>query len=124
MSGSDRQILTGTVIRGLHNGSLFGFPTANIRLSGGVMPAAGVYAARLLVDGQSHNGMLYAGTRPTLKMTQPTVEIHLFDFNGDIYGKCVRFEIVRKIRDEQTFPSVGALIEQLHHDKQEILALL
>ena len=124
MSENAKQILTGTVIHGMHNGSKFGFPTANIHLQDGQMPETGVYAVRLQIDGQSYKGMLYAGTRPTLKMIEHTIEIHIFNFNQDIYGKNIRFEIVKKIRDEQTFPTINALIEQLHHDKQEILNLL
>lgn len=114
----------GTVIHGLHNGEGFGFPTANIQLDTPEDIALGVYAVTLQVDQQSLKGMMYVGTRPTLNLSELSLEIHLFDFKGDLYGKSVSFIIVDKIRDEERFNSTDELIQQLYLDKQAAIQLL
>lgn len=114
----------GTVIHGLHNGESFGFPTANIQLDTPQDIDLGVYAVTLQVDQQHLNGMMYVGTRPTLNLTELSLEIHLFDFDGDIYGKSVSFTIIDKIRDEVRFNSTDELIQQLHLDKQAAIQRL
>lgn len=114
----------GTVIHGLHNGESFGFPTANIQLENPEDVELGVYAVTLLVDQLSLKGMMYVGTRPTLNLSELSLEIHLFDFKGDLYGKSVSFIIVDKIRDEERFNSTDELIQQLYLDKQAAIQLL
>lgn len=114
----------GTVIHGLHNGEGFGFPTANIQLDTSQDIDLGVYAVTLQVDQQHLNGMMYVGTRPTLNLSELSLEIHLFDFKGDLYGKSVSFIIVDKIRDEERFNSTDELIQQLYLDKQAAIQLL
>lgn len=114
----------GTVIHGLHNGESFGFPTANIQLENPEDIELGVYAVTLLVDQLSLKGMMYVGTRPTLNLSELSLEIHLFDFKGDLYGKSVSFIIVDKIRDEERFNSTDELIQQLYLDKQAAIQLL
>lgn len=114
----------GTVIHGLHNGEGFGFPTANIQLDTPQDIDLGVYAVTLQVDQQHLNGMMYVGTRPTLNLSELSLEIHLFDFKGDLYGKSVSFIIVDKIRDEERFNSTDELIQQLYLDKQAAIQLL
>lgn len=114
----------GTVIHGLHNGESFGFPTANIQLENPEDIELGVYAVTLLVDQLSLKGMMYVGTRPTLNLSELSLEIHLFDFKGDLYGKSVSFIIVDKIRDEERFKSTDELIQQLYLDKQAAIQLL
>lgn len=114
----------GTVIHGLHNGEGFGFPTANIQLENPEDIELGVYAVTLLVDQLSLKGMMYVGTRPTLNLSELSLEIHLFDFKGDLYGKSVSFIIVDKIRDEERFNSTDELIQQLYLDKQAAIQLL
>ena len=110
---------SGTVTHGLRNGRTFGYPTANVT---GVTPplaiGTGVYAAKVRVGGCEHGAMLYAGTRPTLGLEEPTVEIFLFDFDGDLYGQTLQFALLGKIRDEQQFPSVEDLIAQLRQDEK------
>lgn len=112
---------SGTVAHGLQNGRTFGYPTANLT---GVTPslalAPGVYAAKVRACGSVYDAMLYAGTRPTLGLSESTLEIHLFDFAGDLYGTSLEFALFGKIRDERSFPSVEALVEQIHRDEAEI----
>jgi len=114
----------GKVIRGLGNGRKFGFPTANIQLSEKSDIAKGVYAVGVYVDGKRHEGMLYVGTRPTLSLSELTYEIHLLDFQGDLYDKDLFFVIEKQVREEQHFANVEALIEQLQHDREVVRKIL
>lgn len=126
MSGKDIDIFPycGTVIHGLHHGEDFGFPSANIQLAGDEVIATGVYAVQVNIAGIVHNGMLYVGTRPTLGLSQRTIEIHIFNFDRDIYGETVAFKIIHKVREEHKFSSVAELIKQLKHDKEQIKKML
>ena len=109
--------ISATVIHGLHNGSKFGFPTANLQLDMPLEIENGVYAAWVTVDEKRYKGMLYVGTRPSLGLTDKTYEVHLLHFSGNLYGKKFSFEVVQFIRPEQKFESVDALVEQLKKDK-------
>lgn len=124
LTSHDGQWLSGKVVQGLQNGRSFGFPTVNIVLDQPFsMEEYGVFATEVLLEGVQYKGMLYVGTRPTLKLTEQTVEIHLFDFSGDCYGKEIRFFVGKKIRSEKNFSSVEELINQLKKDKDEILQI-
>ena len=111
-------IIEGIVVHGKHLGRTIGFPTANVevRRQAGSGPD-GVYAAFLEVDGARHAGMVNIGHHPTLPEGDKTVEIHLLDFTGDLYGKHVVLETMGYIRPEQKFCSVEALRRQLEQDK-------
>ena len=112
---------SGTVSHGLQNGRAFGYPTANVTaVAPSLTVGTGVYAAKVRVGDCEHGAMLYVGTRPTLGLAEPTVEIYLFDFEGDLYDKTLQFALFGKVRDEQQFPSVEELIAQLRKDEQEI----
>lgn len=112
---------SGTVSHGLRNGRTFGYPTANVTaVTPPLAAGTGVYAAKVRVGGCEYGAMLYAGTRPTLGLEELTLEIYLFDFEGDLYDKTLQFALFGKIRDEQQFPSVAELIAQLHQDEAEI----
>lgn len=115
----DNLIYTGKVGFGLQNGTHWGFPTANIS---DVTPRFtlenGVYAVHVIINGKRWNAMMYIGTRPTLKLTKPTVEIHIFDFAQNIYNQSIQFHVLQKIRDEQTFNSIDSLIGQLKKDEE------
>lgn len=119
------QWIDGRVVTGLQNGRQWGFPTANVALD---RPDSalenGVYAVRVRLDGITLPAMMYVGTRPTLNLAEPTIEIHIFDFNDNIYGKEISFQVVEKVRDEQRFDSVDALIAQLHADAAAIREIL
>lgn len=119
------QWIEGKVITGLQNGRQWGFPTANVAVNQpGFAMESGVYAVRVRVVGETFPAMMYMGTRPTLALTEPTIEIHIFDFDLNIYGKEISFQVVEKVRDEQRFDSVEALIAQLHADAAAIREIL
>jgi len=114
----------GTVIHGLHNGHTFGFPTANVQLADNQTIESGVYAVWVNIADKTYKGMLYAGTRPTLNLTQVTIEINIFDFSQDIYNQNISFNIVKKVREEQHFSTTEDLIQQLRNDRQQIEKIL
>lgn len=105
--------LQGEVVLGDQRGRTLGFPTANLSLPRErLLPANGVYAVRA----DRGPGVMNIGTRPTVNGTVQRVEVHLFDFDGDIYGEQMRVELVERLRDEQRFPSLPALVEQIGLD--------
>lgn len=113
----------GVVVSGNHLGRKIGFPTANMQLYDPlkIIPARGVYAVLVEVQGNTYKGMCNIGLRPTVTDdNQDNIETHIFDFNDDIYGLDIKLEFVKKIRDEQKFPSVEDLIEQLERDRNLI----
>lgn len=116
---------TGIVRHGLANGRKFGYPTANI---GDIVPiwseGNGVFAAYVQANGEHNPAMLYAGTRPTLHLTEPTIEIHLLDFHQDLYGQTISFQIKEKIREERQFTSTEELIRQLQMDEAKVREIL
>ncbi len=116
--------LAGRVVPGYHNGTVFGFPTANIALEVPTVIEKGVYAVCVRARGLHYGGMMYVGTRPTLQLEAFTIEIHLFGFKGDLYGEDILFRIVGKIREEHQFESTEALIRQLSADKITALEML
>lgn len=122
-------LLHGRVVTGQKVGRTIGFPTANVEASDvhKLIPGYGVYAVRLLLNGEKLNGMLNIGTRPTFNQNADnrSIEVNIFDFEGDIYNKEITLVFVDKIRDEKRFPEVNDLIEQLKKDEvvaQKILA--
>lgn len=118
-------IYCGTIVQGLQLGRTFGYPTANVALdTPKSIPANGVYAVKVVLNKQIYNGMLYVGTRPTLKMSETTIEIHLFDFNEQVYNAHITFEIVEKIREERAFQSTEQLVNQIHQDYENIKKIL
>jgi riboflavin kinase/FMN adenylyltransferase len=111
----------GTVIRGRGKGKEFGFPTINIKLNNNELYIEnGVYAVVINIDNQLYKGMLYAGTRPTLGMQELSVEIHVFEFDKNIYHKQISFQMMHKMREEITFSNIHNLIEQLRKDKEVV----
>ena len=115
--------ITGSVAHGFQEGRRIGFPTANIvpESAEKLVPGNGVYATRVSVEGgEWMPAMLNIGTNPTFQRQQTTIEAHIIGFEGDIYGRKVRVEFGRKLRDEQRFESVEALHKQLEADKKEV----
>ena len=110
---------SGTVVHGKKLGRTIGFPTANLKIeeSYKLIPAIGVYAVKCLVENQTINGMLNIGTNPTVQGQGISIEVHLFDFDGDIYDQKITIELIKRIRDEQKFSSVENLKLQLEKDK-------
>ncbi len=116
MLGRPYSIL-GTVVRGDGRGRQLGFATANLDLHHEIRPPAGVYAVRARLPGGGRDGVVNIGIRPTFGPDGDlTVEAHLFDFDGDLYGKELELEVRTRIRDEMQFQSKEELIEQIRRD--------
>ncbi|MBR9726688.1 bifunctional riboflavin kinase/FAD synthetase [Shewanella intestini] len=117
-------LLNGRVAHGQKLGRTIGFPTANVALKRHVVPVKGVFAVRLSWQGSHlYEGVANIGYRPTVQGQTCQLEVHLFDFDGDLYGKRVKVELVAKIRDEQPFSSLDALKKQIINDANEAKAL-
>ena len=120
--------LGGTVVSGRHEGRKMGFPTANIepddRLK--LVPEAGVYAVRVRLEdaGGPMDGMMNIGTRPTFDGDATTLEVNIFGFSGDIYGRKICVEFVSRLRKERKFASAARLAEQLRLDRDEAVRRL
>jgi riboflavin kinase / FMN adenylyltransferase len=123
-----RFTLHGKVVEGQRVGRKLGFPTANIEASDPhkLIPGYGVYAVEVLLSGKKYGGMLNIGSRPTFNKNADnrSIEVHIFDFSGDIYNKEITLVFAGKIRNEQKFSGVEALTEQLKKDKIEALKIL
>tara|TARA_R100001143_G_C3361367_1_gene137147 strand:- start:89687 stop:90649 length:963 start_codon:yes stop_codon:yes gene_type:complete len=113
-------LLNGTVIHGDKRGKSLGFPTANIQPENPskVIPKKGVYATWIRVDESYYRGMMNIGERPTFNEASFSIEVHILDFNEDIYGKEIQVQFVERIRDEMEFNGKNELVEQLHKDKE------
>jgi riboflavin kinase/FMN adenylyltransferase len=122
-----RFTLHGKVIEGNQLGRKIGFPTANIEASdkNKIIPGYGVYAVKVVVNNSEYKGMLNIGTRPTFNNNADnrSIEVHIFDFNDDIYNRGITLVFVAKIREEQKFGGVEKLTEQLKKDKIEALKI-
>jgi len=116
----------GAVVSGDRRGRTIGYPTANVDCGADLLPAAGVYAVRARVDGGDwHGGVANLGVRPTFGAGGPLkVEVHLFDFRGDIYGAELEVAFVGRIRGEQRFEGVEALVTQIRADADRARVLL
>lgn len=121
----------GHVQHGDKRGRRLGFPTANVDLEGYLLPAFGVYAVRLrLADPENGedtrwiDGVANLGLRPTIGDDKVLLEVHLFDFSGDIYGRLVRVALVEFLRPEQKFDGLDALTAQIAADKERALDIL
>lgn len=119
--------LEGTVVGGYHVGRKIGFPTANLCVTDPdkMIPADGVYAVHVFLEGKKYGGMLSIGYRPTLDNgPDRSIEVHIFHFNADIYNQPMRISFVRRTRPELKFDSMDELIERLHLDEAEIKSIL
>lgn len=115
----------GPVIGGAKRGTGLGFPTANIALPKGTALGHGIFAVRAEVDGRTLDGAAYLGTRPTFDDGMPVLEVFLFDFEADIYGREMAVSFIDKVRDDRRFASAEELIAQMNADcekAREILA--
>ena len=115
-------ILNGRVVHGDKRGKTIGFPTANImpQHPRKIIPKKGVYAVWVRVEDVYYAGMMNIGVRPTFDGEGETLEVHLFDFDREIYGMEVQIQFVDRIRDEQSFSGVDELIDQLKKDKVSV----
>lgn len=118
-------IIEGIVVHGKHLGRTLGFPTANLDpLSPPERIDEGVYAAWLIADGRRMGCMVNIGSHPTLPDGGKTIEAHIFDFQGDLYGQRVRLETIAHLRGEIRFASIEALRRQLASDAKAARAIL
>src|SRR5690606_14662008 len=118
--------LTGTVIKGKGLGRQIEFPTANISIEETykLIPKQGVYVVKAHIENKTVFGMMNIGTNPTVNGKEQSIEVHLFDFNADIYGAKLKVELLHRLRDEHHFESMDDLKSQLYQDKQDALNLI
>jgi riboflavin kinase/FMN adenylyltransferase len=122
-----RYSLSGSVTRGDARGAGLGFPTANIVPDSPrkLIPARGVYAVAVETPGGQFFGMMNVGVRPTVSDgTRETIEVHLFGFEGELYGKKLRVTFLRRLRDEKRFSGVEDLVAQLREDREQALRIV
>ena len=110
--------IRGVVVRGDGRGKGLGFPTANLRISerDKLIPPPGIYAVRGVLRRGTYTGALHLGPRPTFTGSPPTIELHLLDFDDDIYGDDVRVDFIEHLREIEPFTTVTALVEQIRRD--------
>lgn len=116
--------LYGSVVTGDRIGQSMGFPTANIRLQDNrkLLPAEGVYAVEVRINGETYGGMLNVGVRPTVSRSGIVrIEVHIFNFNRDIYRQEIKIFLLARIRGERKFDSMDELASQLEHDREDCL---
>ena len=116
----------GLVVRGEGRGRKLGFPTANlfVPMNGKLIPPPGVYAVGGCLRRGVFDGAIHIGPRPTFTGSRPTIELHLLDFDEDIYGEEVRVEFIRHLREVRPFASASALVDQLKFDVEAARAAL
>lgn len=115
----------GRVVRGRQLGRTLGFPTANLRFRGKVPALQGIYATRVHGVGDAPWPSVSSfGTRPTVDGIEPLLEAHLFDFDGDLYGRRIEVEFVARLRDEETYPDLPTLVAQMDRDAVQAREIL
>ena len=119
--------MQGTIVGGYQVGRKIGFPTANLQVDfpNKLIPSTGVYAVRVSVNGQNYKGMLNIGHRPTINNgTDLSIEVHILNFEGDIYHQPMRIEFIEFLRPEAKFQSVDELVLQIQKDKEATIRVL
>jgi riboflavin kinase/FMN adenylyltransferase len=120
-----RFTIGGHVVRGQQLGRKLGYPTANVRLGARVAPVGGVFAVRVAgIRVEAMPGVASLGVRPTVNGKEPLLEAHLFDFDGDLYGKRIQVDFVEKLRDEEKFDSLDAMVQQIDRDARAARSIL
>lgn len=115
-------VLLGRVVRGDGRGRSLDFPTANLEVENELVPRDGVYITRALVDGSAHPAATNIGHRPTFGEHRRVVEAHLVDFDGDLYGRPLRLELLRRLRGERRFSGPDELRAQIRRDVAKVRA--
>lgn len=118
--------LTGKVIKGDQIGRQLGYPTANLQVEETykLIPSDGIYAVKVIVDRAEHKGMAYIGHRPTVNGVTRNIEVNIFDFDQDIYGRDLKMDFYEFVRGDEKFTTLDALKIRLAEDKQKVLELL
>ena len=111
--------ITGKIVKGNQLGRTIGYPTANIQIESPykIIPKDGVYAVYVQIQGIQKKGMMNIGIKPSIGKNDHSLEVHIFDFNKDIYNQEIRVEFVKRIRDEQKFENIEILKKQLSKDE-------
>ena len=119
-------LLNGTVVHGDKKGKQLGFPTANIQPDhpNKIIPLNGVYAVEVLVEEKLYGGMINIGIRPTFEKDEKRIEVHIFDFDREIYGNTIQIRFLERLRSEKSFGEVKELKKQLELDREKALKLL
>jgi riboflavin kinase/FMN adenylyltransferase len=117
---------SGTVVHGEQRGRSIGFPTANVQMNDDyILPPTGVYAVRITIGNQQHNGVCNVGYKPTFhseKNDKPSIEVHIFNFDEQVYGQHVTVQWHMRIRNEQKFNGIEQLVAQIEKDKLEAMS--
>jgi riboflavin kinase/FMN adenylyltransferase len=116
--------IRGRVISGQRLGRTLGVPTANIALEPTNRLAHGIYAVVARIGARAFPGVASFGTRPTVDDGPPLLEVHLLDFDGDLYGRQMQVEFIERIRDERKFDSIPSLVAEMERDKERARAIL
>jgi len=116
--------VVGSVVRGASRGRELGYPTANVHPSTPLLPGPGVYAVRAHLADQTYDGVANFGSRPTFGGGPTTLEVHLFDFDGDLYGSEIGVDLIARLRDELRFDNRVALMRQIAEDARAARAAL
>ena len=116
--------VAGRVVGGAKRGTDMGYPTANLPMPKGTTLGHGIYAVRAYFDGIPHDAAAYLGTRPTFDDGMPVLEVYLFDFSGDLYGREMEVEFIDFIRGDRKFHSVEELVAQMDEDIAKVQAVL
>lgn len=117
--------ISGKVVRGLGLGKKLGFPTANVNLNRRLAPVDGIFAARINGLAESAlDGVVSVGVRPTVGGVEPLVEVFIFDFDSDIYGKYITIEFIERLREERTYSDIEAMTKQMHKDVADAMSVL
>ncbi len=116
-------LLTGTIVEGKKLGRSLDYPTANLQIGEAykLIPRIGAYIVRSLVDGKQVFGMMNIGYNPTVSGNKCSIEVHFFDYDGNLYGQKIQVRLLERLRNEHKFDSVDALREQLTKDKERAL---
>lgn len=118
---SEPYFVIGKVTHGRGIGKTLGFPTANVSVSEDKLLPNGVFAAKVAADGKTYRAIINIGNTPTFEIARNTFEVHILDFNGDLYGKSIKVSIVKYIRPITKFSSPDELRSQLNHDREVAL---
>jgi riboflavin kinase/FMN adenylyltransferase len=112
-------MLTGKVVYGRGLGKKWNYPTINIQIDEDykLIPKTGVYIIRTTINDKPYFGIMNIGFRPTIDGRYQTIEVHLLDFNADLYGKNIQVNLITRLRDEQKFPSINDLFDQIKKDE-------
>jgi len=119
-------LLSGVVVKGDQLGRKLGYPTANIDLGAAykLIPKDGIYAVIAILNGKEHHGVMSIGLRPTFEGRDRRIEVHIFDFEHEIYGQKLQVQVMARIRDEIKFSSQEALIAQMREDEKQSRKIL